>query len=213
MEEVALLVCSDLHGAERSLQILKKMLTLHDFDALVVCGDFTTYGSRSFMAKILSSVDTRVLAVPGNCDTDEMLDMLESANASIHGKNVEFMGWRFYGFGGAVPSPHKMPFEVEEDEMARVLRKVATPSGIMVTHTPPLGMNDLSRIGHHMGSRRLLEVAQEFRPVLCLSGHVHESRGKMHADGTTYVNPGSLREGMCASIRLGQSIQVELLEG
>ena len=114
MGSTRLLVCSDLHASEDALRALEKVAKEGSFDAIVVCGDFTTYGSLDYVRKALSAFDVKVLAVPGNCDTRPTVGVLEEAGASIHGSRQQLNGVSFFGFGGAVPSPHNMPFEVEE---------------------------------------------------------------------------------------------------
>ncbi len=206
-----LLVCSDLHGSDEALAALRRAERETSPDLVVVCGDVTTYGSREYMARLLDNFDSDILAVPGNCDTDEMLAMLEEAGASVHGRRVRKAGLDFFGFGGGLPSSHHMPFEVEEAEMVASLRSVATKGGVMVTHTPPNGANDTDRTGRHIGSDGIMEVVRESAPRLVLSGHVHEARGQCSIDGTVFVNPGPARGGRHAVVELGQGTAVRLL--
>ncbi|MDQ1371659.1 MAG: uncharacterized protein QG582_573 [Candidatus Thermoplasmatota archaeon] len=207
---VLLLVCSDLHGSEEALATLRKAEKTTRPDAVVVCGDFTTYGSADYMRKALGNFEADILGVPGNCDTDEMLRMLEESGGSVHAKRVKKAGLDFFGFGGGLPSSMNMPFEVEEEDMVAGLRSVAVRGGVMVTHAPPKGANDLNRSGKHLGSEGLMGVVQEFRPRLVVSGHVHEARGEHAKDGTLFVNPGPAREGRYATVELGQTVQARL---
>lgn len=209
MKELRLLVCSDIHGSDRALQILSEAAKSSDYDLIVSCGDFTTMGSTDFVRKFIASFDQRVLAVPGNCDVPDTVSVLEAAGASIHNMKSDVNGWQFFGFGGGLPGNSGMPFEVEEGIMERSLRAVAVKGGIMVTHTPAYGMNDHGRFGGHAGSKGILRVAQEFVPVLALSGHIHEARGKMLSKDTTFVNPGPARNSCYASVVVGETIQVE----
>ena len=212
MTGTRLLVCSDLHASEDALKALERAAREEEFDAVVICGDFTTYGSLDYVKRALKSFDTKVLAVPGNCDTRPTVDILEEAGASIHGRRQEIEGTQFFGFGGALPSPHNMPFEVEEADIVAGLRGACSKGGVMVTHMPAKGMNDLSRSGKHAGSEGILKVALECAPVLALSGHFHEARGVVDSDGTVFLNPGSAREGCYAAAVLGRKVDVELRE-
>lgn len=207
---VLLLVCSDLHGSDDAVALLRRAERDLSPDAVALCGDVTTYGSKEYMAKVLSSFESDLLAVPGNCDTDEMLRMMEEAGASVHGRRVSCHGLDVFGFGGGLPTSARMPFEVEEDEMVAGLRSVGVRGGVMVTHTPPRGSNDTDRSGRHIGSEGLVRVVEEFRPRLVLSGHVHEARGEHRADGTVFVNPGPARGGCYAAVEVGQDIEVRL---
>ncbi len=207
---VLLLVCSDLHGSDEALALLRRAEKDISPDAVVICGDFTTYGSADYMRRLLDNFEADLLAVPGNCDTDEMLDMLEEAGGSVHAKRVRKADLDFFGFGGGTPTPMIMPFEVDEDEMVSALRSVAVRGGVMVTHTPPKGANDLTASGRHLGSEGLMGVVRDFRPRLVLSGHVHEARGECEKDGTLFVNPGTARAGRYATVELGQKAEAKL---
>jgi len=209
LKDLELLVCSDLHGSENALDVIAKAASDKRYDAVVVCGDFTTFGTTDYTEAFLKRLGTRVVGVPGNCDIPDTVAVLEAANASVHNTVVEVEGHRFFGFGGGLPTNSGMPFEVEEDIMERSLRAVAVEEGIMVTHTPAYGMNDTLRSGHHGGSKGVLRVAQEFKPVLALSGHVHESQGRVLSASTVFVNPGPARNGTYASVHIGDTIEVQ----
>ncbi|HEX9908425.1 MAG TPA: metallophosphoesterase [Thermoplasmata archaeon] len=210
MEDLNMLVCSDLHGSGRAADLLARIVKDDDYDIVVICGDFTTFGSPEYVKSLLKKVKVKILAVPGNCDTPDTVTILEKAHASVHNRKVEFGGWRFFGFGGGVPTNSGMPFEVDEAVIEKSLRGVAAKHGVMVTHTPAYGMNDRGRSGKHAGSKAILRVAKEFSPRLVLSGHMHESAGKQLSGSTVFVNPGSLRNGHYASIWLGSETKVKL---
>ncbi len=138
--------------------------------------------------------------------------LLEHADASIHNTRTNVGGKQFFGFGGGLPTNMGMPFEIDESLIERSLRAIAVPEGIMVTHMPSYGMNDVSRSGKNAGSKGILRIAQEFKPVLALAGHYHESRGKVMSKDTTFVNPGPAKNGFYASIRVGEVVEVEFHE-
>lgn len=212
MRDLKLLACSDVHGSKEAVAMLVDASMKERYDAIVVCGDFTTMGSLDFVKDFVSRFSTRVLAVPGNCDYPDTVGILEQANASVHNLRVELGGRSFYGFGGGVPTDSGMPFEIDESIIERSLRSVAVPDGVMVTHTPAYGMNDRLKSGHRGGSEGILRVAKEFVPVLALSGHIHESKGKVVTKDTTFVNPGPARSGHYASIMVGDAAEVEFHE-
>ena len=212
MTDLRLLICSDLHTSEDAMSMLKSAALEDDYDLVLVSGDFTTYGSPEFVRRFLRAFRMRVLAVPGNCDTRDLLRMLEGADACVHDKCVNIDGIGVYGFGGGLPSPAKMPFEIDEAVMVSSLRSNATTGGIMITHVPPLGMNDTGRQGKNLGSAGILKVASEFTPILAVSGHVHEARGVVTQGGTVFVNPGPAKDGFYAKAVVGQKVSVELVD-
>lgn len=209
MKDLELLVCSDMHGSASALDVLAEALSTKRYDAVVVCGDFTTFGTTEYTKTFLKKLDTRVIAVPGNCDIPDTVSALEAANASVHNAVAEVGGWKFFGFGGGLPTNSGMPFEVEEDILERSLRAIAVEGGVMVTHVPAYGMNDTLRSGHHGGSKGILRVAKEFKPVLALSGHIHESQGRVLSASTVFVNPGPAKNGTYASVHLGDTMDVQ----
>jgi len=211
MKDVNMLVCSDLHASEEALEMVARLAVPDEYDLVVVCGDFTTYGSLDYVSRFLKKIkDMLVFAVPGNCDMPEIVDLLEKKHVSLHNRRVEFAGWQFYGFGGSVPTSAHMPFEVDEKVIESSLRSIATKRGVMVTHQPVYGANDLGRSGNHAGSKSILKILQEFSPRLALAGHLHESRGSVTVGDTVCVNPGSARNGCYASIWLGEGVKVKL---
>jgi putative phosphoesterase len=211
--DINILACSDLHASEEGLEMIRRHASTKEYDLIVFCGDFTTYGPVDYVKRFVKSVKgTMVLAVPGNCDTPETAGVLEKEHASVHNKRVEFGGWQFFGFGGSTPTSMGMPFEVPEDEMVSSLRAIASKGGVMVTHMPAFGMNDKGRAGKHAGSQGILSIAKEFRPRLAISGHMHESRGMETSDGVVYLNPGSARNGFFASVWLGKGTKVKFHE-
>jgi Icc-related predicted phosphoesterase len=212
MKELSILACSDLHGSAEALDMLEAAASADKYDLLVACGDFTTFGSTDYTKEFLRRIKIKILAVPGNCDIPDNVAVLEQADASIHNTRANLNGWKFFGFGGGLPTNMGMPFEIEEGFMERSLRAVAIPEGIMVTHMPSYGMNDVGRSGRNAGSKGILRIAQEFKPVLALAGHYHESRGKVMSMDTTFVNPGPAKKGFYASVRVGDVVEVDFHE-
>jgi hypothetical protein len=212
MKELHILACSDLHGSAEALDMLEAAVSADKYDLLVACGDFTTFGSTEYTEEFLRRIKIKILAVPGNCDIPDNVPVLEHADASIHNTRANVDGRQFFGFGGGPPTNMGMPFEIEESLIERSLRAVAVPEGIMVTHMPSYGMNDIGRSGKNAGSKGILRIAQEFKPVLALAGHYHESRGKVMSKDTTFVNPGPAKKGFYASVRVGEVVEVEFHE-
>lgn len=51
-------------------------------------------------------------------------------------------------------------------------------------------------------SRAVREAILEHKPVVCLTGHIHEGRGIDSLGRTTVLNPGPLRAGRYARVRM-----------
>jgi hypothetical protein len=83
---------------------------------------------------------------------------------------------------------------------------------ILVVHTPPKGYLDKTFIGYHVGSTAITKIVDEYIPELVLSAHVHEARGVIHTDKTTFVNPGPAFKGYGALVEIDDKIEVDLLD-
>jgi hypothetical protein len=88
------------------------------------------------------------------------------------------------------------------------------PADVWLLHNPVYGYRDAVAHGEHVGSHSLeaLWRSQDQPPLLVLSGHIHEAAGVEEAQGTVFVNPGSLASRRAAWIELSSSsANVQLL--
>ncbi len=75
------------------------------------------------------------------------------------------------GWAYTAPKSH------EGDFLAERFEHIPENLDILLTHSPPYGLRDVTQGGEHMGSRALLGAVQRRHPRLVVCGHVHESRG------------------------------------
>ena len=59
---------------------------------------------------------------------------------------------------------------------------------ILVTHSPPYGILDVSNKGNYCGSKALLKEVHRIKPKLHLFGHIHEARGNTKINQIIYCN-------------------------
>jgi len=69
-----------------------------------------------------------------------------------------------------------------------VWNTVPFDTDILVTHTPPYGIQDITRRGQNVGCEHLLKKIKEIKPKVCIFGHIHEAYGVHEEDGTVYIN-------------------------
>ena len=132
----------------------------------------------------------------GNCDTKEVKDYIESLNISLHEKEIKYLNFTLSGFGGSNISPFGTPSEYTEEEIMRGLSKLSYKDTILVTHAPPYGTKlDRIRNGKSIGSTSIRAVIEEKKPLVAVSGHVHESRAIDSIGPTQLLNPGPLKDG------------------
>jgi Icc-related predicted phosphoesterase len=170
-------------------------------DLTVVCGDITHFGTPREARETIDSLPGLVLAVPGNCDPSGVeLGVAESHGVDLHGNTYEFDGIKFAGFGGAGKMFGTIR-EYDEEFLGENIKRIIQGADVLVLHGPPYGINDLSQSGH-AGSREILEAVQAHKPMLVLSGHIHECHGIVREDGITYINPGAARDGRSAYLEI-----------
>ncbi|MBE3604699.1 metallophosphoesterase family protein [bacterium] len=192
----------DVHMATRNLARMGAVLC--DADLIIVSGDLTNFGGPEQARIVLDAVRAaapRVLALSGNLDRPEVIPYLEREGVSLHGRGLVIDGVGIFGCGGSNITPFKTPTELTEDEIYETLtRGYAEVGGVrpllMVCHTPPYETKcDRIAGGRPVGSTAARRFIEEFKPDVCLSGHIHESAAIDAIGSTTIVNAGPFKDG------------------
>lgn len=196
-----LLVVTDFHNTYDKLpNILSKAGKV---DGTLLAGDLTQFGPTEKARSLLAQLPRPVLAVPGNCDKRDLVDLLRDEDANLHENKMRLGGITFIGIGGSNPTPFNTPFELSEEhiraELERLLHGVSGPA-VLVSHAPPKGHLDEIPGGIHVGSSAVAEMASKFTAVVC--GHIHESKGISHLGKTLIVNPGPASIGNAAVLEI-----------
>ena len=188
---------------------------------VIVSGDLTTRGGAPQAARVVEAVraiNPAVHAQVGNMDGPAVDQYLRQQDVNLHLQVVELCpGVAMMGVGCSTPTPFGTPGEVPDEQLAAWLDQVhaqAVDYGtlLLVAHDPPFGTAaDEVRPGVHVGSRAVREFVLRVRPEVCLTGHIHESRGVEDLGPTRVINPGPLFRGGYAVIRLeGGRLRAEL---
>lgn len=199
-----LLAFSDLHANVRAAERLVELAA--EVDILVGAGDFGNMRRGvGIVFEVLKGVEKPAVLVPGNAESAEEL---REACAGwpravvLHGDGVTVGGVRFFGIGGGIPvTPFgAWSYDFTEEEAEQMLTK-CEGCDVLVSHSPPFGVVDVSSRGRHLGSRALLAAVERLRPELVVCGHIHESGGKWGVVGeTAVVNAGP--RGMVVDIEI-----------
>lgn len=213
-----LLVLADIHGYLGHLPLIEPVIA--DCDGIVVAGDITDFGGAEQVRVIISKLSAYgkpLLAVPGNCDLKDAEDQLQQNKISLHGRMISCCGLQFVGVGGSLPCPGTTPNEAGENDFYRILEKGASSVAssdhlVLVTHQPAWGVQlDMGGSGRHTGSQTVREFIERFKPILAISGHMHEAYGVDQLGPTTLVNPGPFRQGRFAVVEIiDKQVQVQL---
>ena len=205
-----LLCLADIHG--KSAAVRAALGAAPSADVIVVAGDITHLGGDSEAEEVLASLShtgTPVVAVAGNMDRAGVRTWLAQKGLDIHGRGVIINGAGFFGLGGGTHSPFSTPWELEDDEAARLLEAAyadvaRAPLKVLVSHAPPLETElDRVRQGVHGGSRPVHSFLLSHRVDLCVCGHIHEGGGSQAViGGCTCANVGPLKNGRFALVAL-----------
>ena len=158
--------------------LLDEWLPPHVVDGLVPDADPALPGARLTQALVVRQGQLRVLLeasgkpiffVLGNHDVTPWTS--SRAMTDLHGRAVEFEGWRLVGYRWT--RMDRYPHELEADLPA--LAALVDARTVLVTHSPPWGVLDgRPESRFRFGLKGLLNLPT---PRLHLFGHVHECSG------------------------------------
>lgn len=180
---------------------------------------------RRFYAKAeekLRPLGTRLYLLAGNDDYPEVAEFIRTTPSPVvvpyDEQVVEFRdGYQIAGYGYSNPTPWFTPREIPDDQLLEGLRRVVRSADrartLLVAHAPPRDtiidkapqltpdLRPVMKAGQlvmtSVGSAAVRTVLEEFRPIVGLHGHIHESSGRdvVGAPGTgdriPVFNPGS----------------------
>ena len=206
------LVITDLHQNTDMIPRFNELIGEKGAEFVLFLGDVTDFGTGEQAADIISRIDSKVYAIPGNCDPLDLPEKIRDVAVDMHGNAADIGGYRLVGLGGSNITIFHTAFELEEDALYDGLRRNACEGMILMTHAPSFGILDEIPSGANVGSPAIKRIVDEFRPILALSGHIHEAIGCKVIDGTTFVNPGPAKEGYCAVVDITDGkVCVELI--
>ena len=189
-----LLAFSDLHADTAVLKKLVKRAQKDDIDLVVCAGDFTVFEGRMYyILKKLDKIGKKILIIPGNHEAPESVEEAIKRYENfvfLHKKSWKKDGVRFLGWGTD-------GFSLESAEFRKVAREWRRSFAggkeklVLVTHAPPYGTKLDALNNDHVGNKDIRKGIERLKPVLAISGHIHENEGKEDKIGKTrIVNPG-----------------------
>ncbi len=192
---------SDIHGRLPD----KHFLSILDHgDVVLLVGDITNFGRKKEAGLILDPImerSPRVFAVSGNCDFPEVDAFLDEKQINLHASVKLLDGLGFAGLGGSLTTPFGTPNEYTEEQIAQALDQARenipdeTPF-VLVSHQPPFQTAcDRIASGVHVGSRSVRQFIERHQPLVCFTGHIHESFGMDRIGNTHVINTGHFGKG------------------
>lgn len=196
------LVITDFHQKRSRLDLINSRIREYKPDFTLFLGDVTDMGTGEDATNIIKDINSDVYVIPGNCDPRDMPIKITEVGHDMHGKGAVIEDQYFAGLGGSNITIFDTPFELTENQLYNGLKPISKKGMVLMTHVPSYGTLDTIPSGQNVGSKYVKRIVDEFRPIVALSGHVHEAIGAIERDGTLFVNPGPAREGYCAIISI-----------
>lgn len=182
------LAFSDPHHSRSRAEVL--VAAAREADLVIGAGDFCNMRRELEAAlELLAGVTAPLVLVPGNAESADELRAAAPAGAHVlHGQGCVIGGLRIFGLGYAVPVT---PFgtwscDLSEQQAGEML-EACEGADILVTHSPPKGVADVTSGGLSVGSTAIRAAIERLQPPLALCGHVHDSWGQEGRIGATRV--------------------------
>ena len=192
--DVKLLVFSDIHDDLRAAAYLVKRSA--EVDVVVGAGDYKMpRNDLGGIIRALSKIEKPTVLVSGNCENTEALKDACRIWPNAHvlqGEQVSLENVSFFGIGGGIPiTPFgSWSYDFSETEALHLLKNCPA-GGVLISHSPPKGILDISSGGESLGSTAVKESIIAKKPQLVVCGHIHASAGKIERLGsTTIINAG-----------------------
>ena len=183
-----ILAFSDLHHARRRTADLVEASARADL--VIGAGDFCNMreGLPEAMA-LLGGITAPMVVVPGNAESaDELTAAVHQNTTVLQGSGTKINGLSLFGLGYGIPPT---PFGAWSCDMteARAAEMLApcTSTDILILHSPPKGIADLTSTGQSVGSTAIHAAIERIQPKLAFCGHIHDSWGQAGQIGRTKV--------------------------
>ncbi|UYV12491.1 MAG: metallophosphoesterase family protein [Phycisphaera sp.] len=189
-----ILACSDIHTSRPHAEAI--VAHAGGVDVVVVAGDLANqHHGLEPTVDVLQAIEKPTVLVPGN---NERPDALAVACAGwdsacvLHGEAATIGCVPFFGLGAGVPvTPFgAWSFDLTEDEAAKLLES-CPEQAVIVSHSPPHGVLDVTSAGRHAGSLSVRAAMERVGSPLVVCGHIHDSGGRFERQsGAIVVNAG-----------------------
>jgi len=193
-----ILAFTDLHASITALKKIEVKIKKYKPDAIICCGDFTIFEQNiDAVLRKLDAFGLPVYLIHGNHEMDVIVKKLCAKT-----KNIQFVHNKIFPLGDYTVVAHggggfygrgKLAGDKEFEEFIKKNKDKITDKLILLTHAPPGGsaLDYLDWMDDHVGCKSYMDFIKEHKPILALSGHIHETFGVVQKLGkTTLCNPG-----------------------
>lgn len=173
------------------------------------------------MMKYLSKFNLPIMFIPGNVETKDSVDFLQSNYQDVHFLDNNYLRFQdkinFFGLGGSldhhgIVCDHEFPegyFSHQSVLLDKKINSLDTKDPLVfIFHEPPyfmLAKADILKMQRKAkkrgysyeftdkaGSKDFLHLIKKFDPRLVLNGHFHEYQGVTEVGQSVIVNPGAM---------------------
>ncbi|MDH4358996.1 MAG: metallophosphoesterase family protein [Candidatus Berkelbacteria bacterium] len=169
------ILISDLHGQEKTLLYLKKIIDREKPQALICSGDITSFGETGFLDrffKILEDSRLQGFLIWGNSDSEEIQERMRKSQYNSHLVSRNLEGERVFGV-----SLTEEPIKINGADIK---------GAILITHGPPL--------------KAMIDRKYENAPRYHISGHLHRLRWVKKYPSTIHIQVPTLQGGEYATL-------------
>ena len=189
------IVCfSDTHGFHNYLKLQKG-------NVLLFAGDLSNVGRlmeiKNFIDWFSSQPHQYKVFIAGNHDfgfenfiKEDVLKLIPDNITYLNDSGVSIDGFNFWG-SPVSPRFHNWAFNRDEN-IQNHWDLIPNNTDVLITHTPPYGILDLTQEGLNVGCRRLRDKILEIQPKLNVFGHIHEAYGEDILLNTKCINASVL---------------------
>jgi len=181
---------ADIHGKNKNIEIIYRVIRRESPDVLVIAGDITQYLFPGKTLEGLEDIPIPILAIRGNSDRKSVETLLASGKNTtlLTHDPTPFSEGRFLGLNGTLPLPFLSKISCRETHHLRLLVPFMNRKTILVVHPPPRGICD--KVGNRFsaGSFHLRRFIENHPPLMVLCGHIHEQAGYQFLKNTVIVN-------------------------
>ena len=191
-DRMKLLAFGDIHCSITALNKIELLAKKHEPDILLCCGDISIFEQYlDLLLKKLASIKKPVYIIHGNHETEEAMKILSARHENLifmHKKIAAIQDCTIIGYGGGGFSQTEPEFEkfIKKNE-----EKIKNKKIILLTHAPPHNTKIDFVHNEHVGCKTFKKFITQNKPIMAISGHIHETCGKQDFIGKTLViNPG-----------------------
>ena len=179
-------------------------IKIPDGDFFIFCGDMSSRGNlseiESFSLFLQRLPHKNKLVIAGNHDfsfederRNQVEDLIKSTGAEyLNDSGIQINGIKFWG-SPIQPYFRDWAFQRERgEEIKKHWDLIPLDTDVLITHGPPLGILDKTRMGESVGCEELLKKVWEVKPKIHAFGHIHEGYGIVKKNEIVFINSSNL---------------------